>query len=72
MVPSESTPANKNMFKDNDKKIGTASVNVIRVSIFFFKSVSESVFNKASDLPIESTQKRFVQVYYRAQNRHFL
>ena len=34
VVPSESTPANKNMFKVNDKETtGTTSVNVIRVSL---------------------------------------
>ena len=56
MVPSESTPANKDMFEVSGKKsTGTVSVNAIRVSLWiawkiFFKSVTESVFSEVSGL----------------------
>ena len=74
MVPYESTPANKNMFKVNGKKnknkkhTGAISVNVVRVSLWlawniFFKSVTENVFSKASGL----SYKQHIQQVYKQQ-----
>ena len=53
MVTLENTLANKDMFKDDDTR--ATSVNAIWVPFdwlikYFLKSVTETVFNKASSL----------------------
>ena len=65
MFASESASANKTMFKAGDKKESrTVSANV-NEHIF---EVCESAFSKA--FPLNSTDRRLLRVYGRAQNIH--
>ena len=77
VVPSESTPANVNIFEVNGKKnTGTSQLMLFKYLHdwhgIYYSSLWRSLFlGKLQTFPISSTYNRFVEVYNRAQNTPF-